>query len=356
MKKIINNGLKSFFAFFLLGLVVVGCNKKADEGKSDMSSKMTINEEELHTKAKAIFKELPSVMPGSENDNAVLVELGKKLYFETKLSSTGTQSCNTCHNLNDGMAGVDNAATSEGAVKGNFGNRNSPTTLNAGFHFVQFWDGRAADLKEQAKGPILNPVEMGMKDEKTVVKTISAIPEYKTMFAKAYDKAKTNEQITYDNLANAIAAFERTLVSKSKFDDYLAGNKNSLNKDEKAGLNTFMETGCVTCHGGALLGGNMYQKMGLINPYENTKDLGRYEVTKNEADKFMFKVPSLRNVAKTSPYYHDGAVKDLKDAVIKMAWMQLNKKLTDQEATSIVTFLNALSDKRFESNKSIALK
>jgi len=356
MKNILNNGIKSICTFLILGFVLVSCNKKADENESEMSSSMNINEDELHTKAKAIFKELPSVMPGSENDNAALIELGKTLYFEKKLSSTGTQSCNTCHNLNNGMAGVDNEPTSAGAVKGNLGTRNSPTTLNAGFHFVQFWDGRATDLKEQAKGPMLNLVEMGMKDEKAVVKTIAAIPEYKTMFANAYDKVKTNEQITYDNLANAIAAFERTLVSKSKFDDYLAGDKSAFNNDEKKGLNTFMETGCITCHSGALLGGNMYQKMGLINPYENAKDLGREEVTKNEADKFMFKVSSLRNSAKTAPYFHDGAVKELKEAVIKMAWMQLNKKLTDQEATSIVTFLNALSDKRFDSNKSITIK
>ncbi len=347
MRKLVLLITIAFFGYTLF----TACNsdKKSDTKTAEVGA---INEEELHTKAKAIFKVLDDKMPGADKDTPALVALGKKLYFETKLSSTGTQSCNSCHNLNGGNAGVDNMVTSEGAVKGNFGNRNSPTTLNAGFHFVQFWDGRAIDLKEQAKGPILNPVEMGMKDEKTVVKVISSVPEYKTMFAEAYSEAK--DKITYDNLANAIAAFERTLVSKSRFDDYLAGDKNAINSDEKKGMALFMESGCNTCHGGALLGGNMYQKMGLINPYSNIKDLGRFEVTKNEADKFMFKVPSLRNVGKTAPYFHDGAVKDLNEAVKQMAWMQLNKKLTDAEISSIVKFLISLSDKRFDQNLSIA--
>lgn len=340
-------------AVFFGYVFMTSCSKEAKE-ETKTAEVGAINEDELHQKAVAIFKELPDTMPGSENDTPALIALGKKLYFETKLSATGTQSCNSCHDVTGGKAGVDNMPTSEGANKGNFGNRNSPTTLNAGYHFVQFWDGRAADLKEQAKGPILNPAEMAMKDEKTVVKTISAIPEYKTMFAEAYTKLVAKEQITYDNLANAIAAFERTLISKSRFDDYLAGSKEALTADEKKGMNTFMEAGCNTCHSGALLGGNMYQKMGLINPYSNTKDLGRFEVTKNEADKFMFKVPSLRNVAKTAPYFHDGAVKDLNEAVKQMAWMQLNKKLNDDEVSNIVKFLNALSDKRFEAGQSIA--
>ncbi|MFN3246723.1 MAG: cytochrome-c peroxidase, partial [Leptonema sp. (in: bacteria)] len=215
----------------------------------------------------------------------------------------------------------------------------------AGFHIAQFWDGRAKDLVEQAKGPILNPVEMAMPSEAAVVKKISAIQEYKDLFPKAFPNEK--EAITYENIAKAIAAFESTLITKDRFDDFLKGDAKSLTPEEQKGLKTFMDVGCIQCHNGALLGGNSYQKMGKLNPYE-TKDLGRYNVTKKEEDKYMFKVPSLRNVALTAPYFHDGQAKTLEDAVKQMAWLQLNKKLTDEEVQSIVAFLKSLTDKSRE--------
>lgn len=336
--------MKKYLFLTFAAIFLIACGRgKSDKEAFQLSE---AEETELLTKSKSIFGALPDVMPGSENDTPELIELGRKLYFETKLSVNNTQSCNTCHDINN-RAGDDGKPVSPGAIEGKLGTRNSPTVLNAGFQFVQFWDGRAKDLKEQAKGPILNPVEMAMPDEKTVEKVISSISDYKEMFAKAYPNEK--KPITYDNLANAIAAFERTLVSKSRFDDWINGDPNALTPQEKVGLKQFIEVGCITCHTGPLFGGNLYQKMGLVRPYKNTKDLGRYEVTKQESDKFMFKVSQLRNITLTAPYYHDGSVATLEEAVKIMAQIQLGKELTDDETKNIVAFLGALTDKKLES-------
>jgi len=296
----------------------------------------------LRTKAKAIFPPLPDKMPGAEKDTPARVTLGKKLYFEKNLSSNRTQSCNSCHHVEPGQAGVDSLPTSPGAL-GKLGGRNSPTTLNAGFHIAQFWDGRAATLEDQAKGPVLNPGEMGMPDPNAVLERLTAQAEYVTLFKEAFPGEAS--AITYDNFASAVAAFERTLITKDRYDDFVKGDDKALSAAELKGLDTFINTGCIACHIGATFGGQMYQKMGLVNAYENKEDLGRFEVTKNEADKYFFKVPSLRNIALTGPYFHDGKVVTLDEAVTKMAWMQLGRKLTDEEVKSIVTFLNALSDK-----------
>lgn len=344
--------MKKYLILLFSAIIIASCGGgKSDREKAEISP---ADEAELLTKSKSIFGALPDKMPGLETDSPELVELGRKLYFETKLSVNNTQSCNTCHDINN-RAGDDGKPVSPGAIEGKFGTRNAPTVLNAGFQFVQFWDGRAKDLKEQAKGPILNPVEMAMPDEKTVEKTISAIPEYKEMFAKAYPNEK--KPITYDNLANAIAAFERTLVSKSRFDDWINGNPNALTPQEKVGLKQFIEVGCITCHTGPLFGGNLYQKMGLVRPYKNTKDLGRFEVTKQESDKFMFKVSQLRNVALTAPYFHDGTISNLEEAVKVMANIQLGRELTEEQTKNIVAFLKALTDKKLESKlKQTAMK
>jgi cytochrome c peroxidase len=296
----------------------------------------------LRAKAKAIFPPLPDKMPGADKDTPARVELGRKLYFEKNVSSNRTQSCNSCHQVEPGKAGVDNLPTSPGAL-GKPGGRNSPTTLNAGFHIAQFWDGRAATLEDQAKGPVLNPGEMGMPDANAVLERLNAIPEYATLFKTAFPGEES--PVTYDNFARAVAAFERTLITKDRYDDFVKGDDKALSAAELKGLDTFINTGCITCHIGSLFGGQMYQKMGLVNPYENKADLGRFEVTKNEAEKYFFKVPSLRNIALTGPYFHDGKAATLEDAVTQMAWLQLGKKLAPDEVKSIVTFLNALSDK-----------
>ncbi|MCB1319052.1 MAG: cytochrome-c peroxidase [Leptospiraceae bacterium] len=300
---------------------------------------------ELMKQANLTFGTIPEVMPGAENDTDALVTLGEKLYHENGLSANDSQSCNSCHNVNGG--GVDNLPVSNGAF-GDKGGRNAPTVLNAGFHLAQFWDGRAKDLAEQAKGPVLNPVEMAMKSEADVVAKIKGIAEYQELFAQAFPDE--SDPVTYDNIARAIAAFERTLITSDRFDDFQNGDDAALTEQEKEGLQLFMSTGCTTCHSGPLLGGHMYQKSGLVNPYRNQADQGRFEVTGAESDRYVFKVPSLRNVALTAPYFHDGKMATLDEAVQEMAWIQLGKKLSDAERESIVAFLKSLSDKERAAN------
>jgi len=297
---------------------------------------------ELRAKAIEVLKPLPDKAPGAEKDTPELVTLGKQLYFEKRLSSNNSQACNSCHHVENDRAGVDNEATSLGAF-GKRGGRSAPTTLNAGFHFAQFWDGRAPDLAAQAKGPILNPIEMAMPDEQAVIKKLSAIAAYQTGFKSAFPREAS--PITYDNLARAIAAFERTLITHDRFDDFLKGDDHALTRGEKHGLKLFLETGCTTCHNGPVIGGTSFQKFGLVNPVEGLKDIGREEVSKDAGDRHKFKVPSLRNIALTYPYLHDGSSPTLEDTVRTMGWVQIGKKLTEDEIKSLVAFLKTLSDK-----------
>lgn len=324
--------MKRSYVLFLMGISVVfflfSCG-----GKEESVDRLAMIE-----KAKNVFGTLPAVMPGSENDTPEIIALGEKLYFDERLSVNDEQSCNTCHQVDNNGAGVDNEVTSEGTKDGKIGVRNSPTVLNAGFHFAQFWDGREPDLKAQAKGPVLNPDEMAMPDSNTVVKKFKKVDEYKELFKAA------KMDITYDNMAEAIAAFERTLITKDRFDMFMKGNPQALKDEEVEGLALFIDKGCTTCHTGPLLGGNMYQKMGLLKPYADTTDKGRFDVTGVETDKYMFKVPSLRNIALTYPYMHDGKVNTLKEATVLMADIQLDKNLTDEEAGKIVKFMESLSD------------
>ena len=265
------------------------------------------------------------------------IELGRKLYFEKRLSKGGEISCNSCHDL--AHFGVDGEPTSPGH-EGQRGGRNSPTVYNAAFHITQFWDGRSPDVEDQAKGPILNPIEMAMPSAEAVIEVVKGIPEYAPLFKAAFPKDK--DPITYDNLAKAIGAFERRLVTPAPFDAFLAGDASALSSDEIEGLSLFVGIGCTTCHNGSVIGGNSYQKMGLVRPYE-TKDLGRYDVTQKEADKYVFKVPSLRNIAKTGPYFHDGRVADLDEAIALMASHQLGRDLPDRQVEAIAAFLGSLT-------------
>jgi len=298
---------------------------------------------ELRTLANELFGPLPDAMPGSENDTDYLRHLGEKLYFDTRLSKNNTISCNTCHRVDQGLGGVDNDPGSTGAF-GDVGDRNAPTVLNAGFQLAQFWDGREPDLQAQAKGPILNPIEMAMPHEGAVLDRVRMDDTYRSLFKKAFPDS--DPAITYDNLAEAIAAFERTLITEDRFDDFLNGDDESLTQKELKGLETFTAIGCTTCHAGPLLGGNQYQKVGLVHPYENFSDTGREQVTGNEDDKYKFKVPTLRNIAITGPYFHDGAIATLSFAVRKMAYMQLGQQLTTEQTEEIVAFLGALTDKQ----------
>jgi cytochrome c peroxidase len=299
----------------------------------------------LIRRANRYFSPLPEAMPGSEHDTPERIALGKQLYFEKRLSINDTQSCASCHLLENGAAGVDNLPTSPGA-KGELGTRNSPTVLNAGWQDSQFWDGRAEDLVEQAKGPILNPVEMGMPDEQTVEAKIRGIAEYRKDFAAAFPGDEP--VITYQNIAEAIAAFERTLITPGRFDDFMNGDAEALSEAEQRGLKTFIKIDCKSCHDGKLVGGETYEPLGKENPYENQADQGMYVLTQDEDDRMFFKVAPLRNVALTAPYFHDGKIKTLDEAVRKMGKLQLDEELTDQQVSDITSFLQTLTDKNRE--------
>ncbi|GIU10116.1 cytochrome C biogenesis protein CcsA [Shewanella morhuae] len=265
------------------------------------------------------------------------VELGKMLFFEPRLSKSGFISCNSCHNLATG--GVDALPTSIGH-HWQQGPINSPTVLNADFMLAQFWDGRASDLKEQAAGPIANPMEMGFTHD-LATETISSIPAYRARFAQVYG----DEKVNVDRLTDAIAAFEKTLVTpNSPFDQYLLGKQDAISVDAKAGYQLFKDKGCVSCHNGPAVGGTMYMKMGLIKPFHtNNPAEGRKGVTGKEADKFVFKVPTLRNIELTYPYFHDGSVWELEDAINTMADIQLGQKMSDKEIKEMLAFLVSLT-------------
>lgn len=272
--------------------------------------------------------------------NAALIKLGKTLYLDPRLSVNDKIACNSCHQLDN--YGVDSEPTSPGHDNKR-GGRNSPTTMNAALHIAQFWDGRASDVEEQALGPILNPIEMGMPNKGAVVAKLRAIDEYQTLFTEAFPDQQF--PFNYNNIGVAIGAFERTLLTPSRFDDYLKGDEDALNEEELKGLNKFIKAGCVTCHNGVVIGGNSYKKIGLVEPYE-TDDLGRFEVTHLESDKKVFKVPSLRNIAKTGPYFHDGSVGTLDEAIRLMAKHQLGKDVDSEFVEEVKAFLGSLTGKQ----------
>jgi len=270
--------------------------------------------------------------------NESLVKLGRMLYYETRLSKNQNQSCNSCHDL--ARYGVDGEATSPGDT-GQRGGRNSPTVYHAAGYFAQFWDGRAATVEEQAKGPILNPIEMGLSSGDLAVRILKSMPEYRELFTKAFP-GEANP-LTFDNVGKAIGAFERGLSTPSRWDKFLDGDDKALTPAEVEGLRLFTNVGCMVCHTGEFLGANSFQRVGAVEPWPNQKDQGRFIVTKNESDKMMFKVPSLRNVDKTAPYFHDGSAKSLDDAVKAMGKHQLGLELSDVEIKSVVAWLQSLT-------------
>ena len=293
---------------------------------------------ELATRAKSVFGVLPESAPNPDNPGTTeKIDLGRLLYYETRLSKNHDIACNSCHMLD--AFGVDGEATSPGHRKAR-GDRNSPTVYNAALHVAQFWDGRAPDVEAQAKGPILNPVEMASASEADVVAMLESIPGYVTAFADAFPEA--GGQITYDDMARAIGAFERKLMTPGDFDRFMAGDASALNEQEQRGLQAFLEVGCVTCHMGPALGGTLYRKIGQIFPY-NTEDIGREAVTGSEADRHVFKVPSLRNIAETGPYFHDGSIATLEEAVRLMAYHQLGQELDEARMADLIAFLRSLT-------------
>lgn len=290
---------------------------------------------EVPAAVKAVFKPVTN-KPVAEADKA-LVDLGRALYYEERLSAGQNQSCNTCHQLDNW--GVDNEPTSPGSFGGR-GDRNSPSSYFAYGHVAQFWDGRAPDLAEQAKGPVLNPAEMAIPDEAYAVKVLKSIPGYVEMFKAAFPGEE--DPVTYDHFAKAVGTFESYLIAPSPFDAWLKGDGSKMSPEAMKGAEVFVQTGCTACHMGEFLGGNMYQKLGLVKPYE-TEDIGRMKVTGNEADKYFFKVPSLRNIAKTGPYFHDGSIATLDEAIKLMADHQLGKELGDEPVAQIKAFLESLT-------------
>ena len=267
--------------------------------------------------------------------------LGRRLYHDTRLSGDGTLSCASCHDVASGGAEPRRVST---GIHGQQGPINSPTVLNSGLNFAQFWDGRAATLEEQAAGPVANPMEMGANWE-TVVATLQASAQDVQEFTAVYP-----DGITQANVTNAIAEYERSLQTPARFDAFLRGNTSELSAQEQRGWATFTEVGCTTCHRGQNIGGGMYQRMGLVQNYFEQRgtpltdaDQGHFNVSHDEADRHRFKVPTLRNVALTAPYFHDGSQEDLASAVRVMGRVQLNRELTDAQITDIVAFLGSLT-------------
>ena len=298
---------------------------------------------ELRELALDLFSPLPSTTP-AVNDNPITpekVDLGKALFFDPRMSASGVFSCNSCHNLATG--GDDNMPTSigHGWQKGP---RNSPTVLNSVFNDAQFWDGRAADLAEQAKGPVQAGVEMANTPE-NVIATLNSMPQYVEWFAASFPEE--DNPVTFDNFAKAIEAYEATLITPAPFDAWLNGDDAALSELELAGLELFVDAGCASCHGGINLGGEGYYPFGLVEkPGADILpegDKGRFAVTETAVDEYVFRAAPLRNIAVTAPYFHSGAVWDLETAVAIMAESQLGADLSGEDIGAITAFLGALT-------------
>ena len=241
-----------------------------------------------------------------------------------------------------GGAGVDGLKVAIGAL-GTSGIRNTPSTWNAGFQFAQNWDGSAKNLEAQARDPILSTMEMGLESEKVAVKRLTKA-KYKKAFKKAFPDSP--RALSFENITRALAAFQRTLITQDRFDLYLAGDDKALNKQEKQGLSLIFTKGCIACHSGPMMGGQFFMKMGLVKPYPNTQDKGKGDISGKTHDEFMFKVPPLRNVAQTAPFFHDGAGKDLEQAVLDTGWHQLGIRLNEKEVADLSAFLRTLNNTR----------
>jgi cytochrome c peroxidase len=304
------------------------------------------------------FEPLPAKppIPANNPQSPAKIELGKKLYFDPRISKPGTISCNSCHNV---MLGGDDSRPNSVGHKGQTGARSAPTVWNSAFLSVQFWDGRAKSLEEQAKGPLTNPIEMGMESHDVVLFRIRQVPGYITEFRKVFTGIKNGNDITIDMVAKAIASYERTLISgDSPFDLYMRGKKSALSPAALRGMKTVQDVGCTGCHMGVNFAGppmpegtGFYQKFPMFpgseydQKYDLLKDQGRFEVTNAEQERNFWRVPTWRNIALTAPYFHNGAVKTLKEAVRVMGKTQLNKDLKDDQVSDIVAFLESLTGK-----------
>ncbi|MCW8910968.1 MAG: cytochrome-c peroxidase [Gammaproteobacteria bacterium] len=300
-----------------------------------------------------IWQALPEKAPAPKDNptTAAKVELGKTLYFDPRISSTGTVSCNSCHNV---MEGGDDSRPNSMGVNGQTGGRGAPTVWNAAFYSTQFWDGRANTLEDQAIGPMTNPIEMGMKNHDLVMQRVSKMAGYQVMFKKAFG----NSDMSIDQAAKAIAAYERTLITpNSPYDLYVKGNKKALTAQQVKGMNLFADLGCASCHSGPAFNGQANVKVGTpvlmkfptfvdnsyVSQYDLASDKGRENVTGKAEDNNMFRIPTLRNIAVTAPYFHTGTVKSLDEAVKVMAKTQLNIDLNTSQTNDLVAFLDSLT-------------
>ncbi|HEY0996391.1 MAG TPA: cytochrome c peroxidase [Gemmatimonadaceae bacterium] len=324
---------RSIVMVLLAGSVACGRSPAPATNAAEEGSAPAVTQAQL-----SMFAPLPARMVAGEAPAEPMVALGRALYYENILSENHDVSCNSCHPLN--AYGADGRALSVGD-RGQLGGRNAPTVYNAAGHIAQFWDGRAKDVEAQAKGPILNPAEMAMSDSAEVLAHLRASPAYRAAFREAFPGA--SQPVTYDNVGRAIGAFERGLVTPSRWDRYLTGDSTALDARERRGLATFVAAGCVGCHNGAYVGGQSYQKLGLRTAWSPTADSGRFAVTKSPADVRVFKVAALRNVEKTGPYFHDGSVASLRTAVQLMAKHQLGRDLGDRDVDEILAWLGALT-------------
>ncbi|MCZ2113264.1 MAG: c-type cytochrome [Anaerolineae bacterium] len=330
--------MRRWIIFMLLATLVLGLTAcKIEEEEAAVPT--AIPPDYFTPRVLAAFAALPDVaVPEAYTMNQEMIDLGRMLYYENRISISQTMSCNSCHPLDN--YGVDNLQFSFGHDGQPVG-RNSPTVYNAALHISQFWDGRAADVEEQAQGPILAAGEMGMPNPEYVIKVLRTIPGYLPLFEVAFPDDP--DPINYDNVGRAIGAFERHLMTPDRFDKLIAGDESVFTEQEKRGVALFVSTGCSTCHFGPALGGTRYAVLGQVEPFPGLTDMGRFDVTGEEIDKYVFKVPSLRNIAKTGPYLHDGSVTSLEEMIDLMAVYQLGQQLTDAQITDIAAFLNALT-------------
>ena len=350
-----NNRIPLLLVTFLIAVVAIWYFKKDDADYADITeSEVSFDKEleaELRENAKMFFGSL-SDLP-REEISSEKIELGKRLFFDKRLSKNETISCNSCHSLTN--YGVDNLPLSPGDTK-EMGDRNSPTVFYSSLHSMQFWDGRAEDVEEQAGGPILNAVEHAIPSEEFLEERLREIEVYQALFKEVYPDSV--QPITFTTITDAIGAFERQLNPKSRYDDWVDGDNEAMTAAEKVGLQAFIDNACITCHTGPAFGGIMLQKFGLHGNYwEHTMseviDKGMYSLNKEEAYKYVFKTPGLRNIEKTYPYFHDGSVADLDEAIRIMGKLQSGITISDEDVLSIETFLKALTADIDEEHKSV---
>lgn len=311
-------------------VLLAGCGRSATNAAADTD----IAPQDLYMFAAV---QAPAAPTGTA---ALRVNLGRRLYYETHLSKNNSLSCNSCHEL--AKYGIDPAQSTSLGHDGKRGGRNSNTVYNAGLQFAQFWDGRAPTLAAQAAGPMMNPVEMGMPGPEAVLSYLQSDPSYVREFRIVYPGTKA--PVTMDNVTGAIAAFEEGLITPSRWDNYLRGDPNVLSEHEKEGLRIFLNVGCASCHAGRAVGGNLYARLGAVRDWPDQRsDPGRFTVTGKERDRMYFKVPTLRNVERTGPWFHNGQVLTLAEAVRLMGLHETGHKLSSDQVDSILAFLHTLT-------------